>query len=644
MNLENYSKNGTARYVGGGGVLALFAIVVLLGTITQYFAAAFDYHPALGSPIVGRLYAPWSWLVWQGQYFDHAPELFGKAYITFFVGVAVIGLAYAFAIAFGARRSKKHFGLHGDSHWATLEEIQNAGLLPSKPDELSRAFICGGWKDGDGKIRYLRHVGPEHMALYAPPRSGKGLSVVVPTLLSTQASVIVYDQKRELWNLTAGWRSSEGGTTCIKFDPSSIEGSAAFNPCEEVRIGTLYEVGDAQNIATMLADPDSKGLKDHFAITAHALLVGVILHEGYRARLKNGFVTLPEVMAAMADPDRPVDDFLNEMLKNKWGPGNTTHIPIAQAARETMNKPDDERGSVISTAQSYLALYRDPILAKNVSRSDFKVTQLANSEKPVSLYLCVSAEDKDRMKPLIKLVVSQIIRILMRPEIKFVNGREVKPHRHGVDVVLDEAMALGKLEVLQESLGYMPGYGVRALIVVQDREQQLEYYGQHTTMPGMCRVTVAFAPTENTTAEWLSAKTGEATVVEDDTSTSGSRTGVWLKNVSHNYRSVKRPLMTPGEIQRLPAAVKEGDKVVAPGNLLIFSAGTAPIYGHQTPFFFDPEFVRRAAIPPPAAIAVLNAQPRHEASPAARFTDILQRRKGRIVDPDTGEITVTETA
>ena len=80
-----------------------------------------------------------------------------------------------------------------------------------------------------------------------------------------------------------------------------------------------------------------------------------------------------------------------------------------------LNRPDEERGSVLSTAMSFLSLYRDPLVAKNVARSDFKVGDLMNYERPVTLYLVVRAEDKDRMRPLMRLIINQLVRVLLAP-------------------------------------------------------------------------------------------------------------------------------------------------------------------------------------------------------------------------------------
>jgi type IV secretion system protein VirD4 len=69
---------------------------------------------------------------------------------------------------------------------------------------------------------------------------------------------------------------------------------------------------------------------------------------------------------------------------------------IAAAGRDMLNRPDNERGSVLSTAMSFLSLYRDPLVRKNTSRGDFSIHDLMNHDKPVTLYLVVRPSDKDR--------------------------------------------------------------------------------------------------------------------------------------------------------------------------------------------------------------------------------------------------------
>jgi type IV secretion system protein VirD4 len=232
----------------------------------------------------------------------------------------------------------------------------------------------------------------------------------------------------------------------LRFDPGAATGSIGFNPLAEIRLGTPHEVGDVQNLVTILVDPDGKGLVDRWAKTSHAL------------------------------------------LDNRWA-GGGTHPTIAAAAREMTNRPDEERGSVLSTAMSFLSLYRDPLIARNVSHSDFRIMDLMNHEKPVSLYLIVCAEDKDRMKPLMRLIINQLVRVLLRPEITYAGGRPQMPHRrHRLLLMLDEFPSYGKLEVFQEALAYIAGHGIKAYLIMQDIAQLWGAYSRDESIISNCHV------------------------------------------------------------------------------------------------------------------------------------------------------------
>ena len=96
--------------------------------------------------------------------------------------------------------------LHGSARWATEKDIRETGLL-----DASEGVYVGGWKPKRGShLHYLRHDGPEHVLAFAPTRSGKGVSLVIPTLLAWNESAVIYDIKGENWAKTAGFRSQAG--------------------------------------------------------------------------------------------------------------------------------------------------------------------------------------------------------------------------------------------------------------------------------------------------------------------------------------------------------------------------------------------------------------------------------------------------
>jgi len=166
--------------------------------------------------------------------------------------------------------SRPNLSLHGSARWAELDDIRAARLLPAKRSWFKKQtakntpqndyVYVGAWQDAQGTTHYLKHNGPEHVLCYAPTRSGKGVGLVIPTLLSWAHSAVITDLKGELWTVTAGWRKQHAGNKVIRFDPASPRNSACWNPLNEIRMNDGLEVGDVQNLATLIVDPDGRGL------------------------------------------------------------------------------------------------------------------------------------------------------------------------------------------------------------------------------------------------------------------------------------------------------------------------------------------------------------------------------------------------
>ena len=384
-----------------GQIIVVFAVVV--GGVwfaTEWLASELGYQWRLGLPwfTLGGIpfYCPWRLFEWWYTYDAYAPQLFNKAgLIAASSGFAGIGVAVAGSL--WRARQNKFVTTYGSSRWAFPHEIRKAGLFRS-----SGVFL-GRWEE-----RYLRHDGPEHVMAFAPTRSGKGVGLVIPTLLSWPESTVVHDIKGENWQLTAGWRSKF--SHCLLFNPTDPR-SARYNPLLEVRKGP-NEVRDVQNIADILVDPEGAlERRNHWEKTSHSLLVGVILHVLYAEEDK----TLARVATFLSDPQRSFKHTLRKMMEtNHVGTPEKplVHPVVASAAREVLNKSENERSGVLSTAMSFLGLYRDPVVARTTAACDWRIADLVDADHPVSLYLVVPPSDISRTKPLVRLVLNQIGRHL----------------------------------------------------------------------------------------------------------------------------------------------------------------------------------------------------------------------------------------
>ncbi len=529
--------------------------------------------------------------------------------------------------------------LHGSAHWATPSEVRRMSLLP-QPGKVRdwlrktivrkavRSTICyvGGYPDDRGQPQYLQHSGAEHIIAFAPTRSGKGVGLVLPTLLGGwMESAVVHDIKGENYLLTAGWRR-QMGHRILKFNPGfGLPGDedmgnqkaqcCHFNPLEEVRIGSHFEVKDVMNIATMIVDPDGKGLNDHWQKTGFALLTSVILHVLYAEPDK----TLRGVAAYLNDPElSSVNDAFNKMMKVEHDPEGRfhwrdqrgepvkVHPVIAQSAKEMLNKAENEQSGVISTMMSFLSLYRDPIVAEWTEYSDFHILDLQDGEDPVTLYLVTSPEDKNRLKPLIRLILNLVAsKFTAADRLVAKKGRMVCVGKHPLLMLLDEFPSLGKMDVFQDTIAFLAGYNVKLFLIAQDKSQledEGHAYGRSGALAiiNNCHIRVIYAPNEITTAEWISKMLGKKTVVLENANQSYE--GGFIPSPKGQSRSISyqgRELQTADEVLRLRGPVKNGSDIVTAGDMLILVAGFAPIYGQQILYFKDGVFLKRAQVPAP---------------------------------------------
>jgi type IV secretion system protein VirD4 len=573
--------------------MRLFAVVSVLvlslaglwGS-TQYVAAELHDAPELGTPWAKlgelRIYPPWGWVVWGRLYASRAPTPFRNAGAM--TTLAALGGAAVAALAALRRTSPAPSSAHGSSRWATTSEIRAAGLVRDEGVVICQTGEAEFRRtvDAAGRIRttavrlgaLVRHDGPEHVFCFAPTRSGKGVGLVIPTLLSWPHSVLVYDIKKENWALTAGWRRQFSRTW--RFEPTAID-SVRFNPLLEIRKG-LSEVKDTQNVADILVDPTGeRETKDHWQTTAHSLLTGAILHVLYAEPGK----TLAGVAAFLSDPSRPGADALKRMLETRHLPSGP-HPVVAQAAREMLNKSDNELSGVFSTAMSCLGLYRDPVIARNTAVSDFRIADLMNGDAPASLYLVVPPSDLARTRPIIRLMLNQIGRRLT--ESMQVGGKTAYKHR--LLLLLDEFPSLGKLEFFETALAFIAGYGLKAFLIAQSLNQLEKAYGPHNSILDNCHIRFTYAANDDRTARRISDLLGQATEKRLQRSYSGS--GFFLTHRSESEHEYARPLLTPGEVNQL----SQDDAVLLVGGLL-------PYRARKVRYFLDPRFHGRDGMPPP---------------------------------------------
>jgi type IV secretion system protein VirD4 len=552
-----------------GHVIVVCAVVLIfVWAATEWTAWRLAFQPELGRPWFAPLgwpvYPPPAFFWWWFAYEAYAPAIFIEgAYIAGSGGIAAIFAAIAMSV--WRAGEAKNVTTYGSARWAELGEIRRAGLLHAQ------GVLLGRFRGA-----YLQHDGPEHVLCFAPTRSGKGVGLVVPTLLTWPGSAIVHDIKGENWSLTAGWRAKFGRV--FMFDPTNAA-SAAYNPLLEVRRGE-WEVRDVQNIADVLVDPEGAlERRNHWEKTSHSLLVGAILHVLYGEPNK----TLAGVASFLSDPRRPIESTLRAMMTTPHLRAQGVHPVVASAARELLNKSENERSGVLSTAMSFLGLYRDPVVAQVTRHCDWRIHDLVKGSSPATLYLVVPPSDISRTKPLVRLILNQIGR-------RLTEELQPKARRHRLLLMLDEFPALGRLDFFESALAFMAGYGLKGFLIAQSLNQIEKAYGLNNSILDNCHVRVSFATNDERTAKRVSDALGTATELRAMKNYAGHRLSPWLGHLMVSRQETARPLLTPGEVMQLP-----------PEDELVMVSGCPPIRAKKARYYEDPELKARILPPPQLA-------------------------------------------
>lgn len=585
-------KRRTKKYI-------LISIITLVSLIIISFVVGniYIYYKAQGITL-NDVINPFFLFPYFSEFYSN--YLVNKAF-RLILGVFLILIAIAGTVILKIKRETSH----GTARWANLDDLDELKVLQKEySDGVVLGEVNGIINDHEiiNKLKVINKYkiidnSNTHIALIAPTRAGKGVGVIIPTLLNWLASTIVLDLKKENYVKTAGFREKVLKHKVLKFAPHD-ENSCSYNPLAQIRLKTKYEYVDTQIIADILTDPGEKGNKDHWITQATALLVAVILHVCYEKDKQGEVASLGHVMDFFNDPSKPILNRILELMtyqhtdnseffysiydssQNK-GVNPGTHPIVARTAAEIINKDPKESSGIISSCITAITLYKDPIIRKNTTAVDFKINDLMNDKTPVDLYVVIEAASISVLSPLVRILISQIIGILC-PRMDNPNK---SPHKHKLLLMLDEFPAFGKIPLLEKALAYIAGYGMKAVIIAQGINQLTQAYGDKNMILENCSTAVFYTPqaTDKNTAELISSLLGKKTIKVKNKSFKPLKLD--SSNMSENL--IGRELLTPEEVMRYSNKKN-----------LIFFKGYPTYRGIKIEYFNNPYFKDKAKIKP----------------------------------------------
>ena len=504
------------------GTLAIFAIKPSWEEIKAYSGLRLDkqfiylYNKML---IFWRSYYKHFDDIGFSSYNFYAPKLFIATFLPYTL-LGVFGWIFRAPIM-DWRPFKKAESIHGESRWATNKDIKKMGL------RSKQGVLLGMYKK-----RLLIADGFQHILLFAPTGAGKGVGFVIPNLLFWRDSAIVHDIKLENYELTSGWRKKHLKQKVFLWNPADPDGvSHCYNPMDWISKKPGQMVDDVQKIGNFLL-PEQEFWQNE----ARALLTGIML---YLVADESKPATLGEVVRTLRN-----DDVVYNLAVVLDTMGKKIHPVAYMNIASYLQKPDKERGSVTSTANSSLELWANPLIDTTTATSDFNLHHFKIT--PHTCYVGLTPDNISRLKPLMSMFYQQVAAFFTahtpRPEEKF-----------GVLMLMDEFPTLGKMEQFLAGIAYFRGYKVRLFLIIQDTEQLKGIYEESGMNSFLSNSTyrITFAANNMETANLISQLLGNKTA--DQISYNKPKyldlnPGARSLHVSHTQRA----LLLPQEVIQLP--------------------------------------------------------------------------------------------
>lgn len=533
-------------------VLSAFALASGLYLSGYFFLFLNKQNPRQATPLTILQYS---------HYYGNNP-----AFRSSLIGCSATGfgiISFFAALVFIPRNR----ALHGEAKFATPQEIKKRGLLNSDG-------ILVGQIDG----RYLTIPGQQGAILSAPPRSGKGVGVVIPNLLNFPGSVIVVDIKRENWAITAGFRQKHGQQVFL-FDPLSETGeTACWNPLFYVSDNADIRVSDIQRIAEMLYIVEP-GKDSFWALSSRTLFLGIAL---YLFETPHTTRTIGEILRQGMTGGTTGEGFAEHwkrIIKGRKSGQHPLSWQCEAAISEVIDLASQTASGIRKEFTSKLSLWLNPLLDAATTSNDFDLRALR--EKPITIYVGVTPDNLDRIRPVLSLFFQQAIGL---------QTRELPEHnpllKHQVLLLLDEFTSLGRIPIIETSCGFLPGYNLRILLVIQTPSQLRSVYGRDgaDTLIKTLAGRIVFAPKDYADAQDISNELGSTTVKGKSRSRPMWGTG---KGNSTTESDQRRMLLLPQEVKEL------GDD-----KEIIIYEGIRPVLADKIIYYQDKNFINRVLSPP----------------------------------------------
>ncbi|MEE7546051.1 type IV secretory system conjugative DNA transfer family protein [Xanthomonas sp. Kuri4-1] len=453
----------------------------------------------------------------------------GKIKMAGYLGGGLVGLVYLLVLYLVFKPRKQ--ALHGDARFANGGDLARNGLF--KPS--ANGIVVGKF---NGKL--VRLSGQQFVILAAPTRSGKGVGIVIPNLLEYQESVVVLDIKQENFDLTSGWRASQGQEVFL-FNPFAEDRRThRWNPLSYVSTDPAFRVSDLMSIAAMLYPDGSDDQKFWVSQARNAFMAfALYLFENWDDEQSLGFPggagapTLGGVYRLSSGDGSDLKKYLKSLSERKFLSGNAR-----SAFANLLSQAEETFASIMGTLKEPLNAWINPVLDAATSGDDFLLTDLRR--KKMTVYIGIQPNKLAESRLIINLLFSQIINL---------NTKELPKSNPDLKyqclLLMDEFTSIGKVDIIASAVAYMAGYNIRLLPIIQSMAQLDATYGRDVSRTIITNhaLQILYAPREQQDANDYSEMLGYTTVRKQNV-TRG-------REVTRSVTEERRALMLPQELKAM---------------------------------------------------------------------------------------------
>lgn len=522
----------------------------------------------------------------------------------------------------------------GTARWATTRELKKLGLIAKNPEGviLGQSSEAKGVITGSDSFEITRFGNlisdnsAYHAIIVGATGSGKGVGVIMPTLLTWKESVMVVDPKGESYDYTAGYRSTF--SEVFYFDPTiNAEEAKArhIKPCHINPLDFIPRTSEAiAEIGNMCLsihpDQSKEAYWDKTPRMMLEMLIGHVLIKGKKKSLPEAaslimtsekYETIFEnILNAYDDDPVPESDPLHDVAVMVQ---NNASLFFQMATGQNA----EQLVTHISTVKGDLGVYSNSSSAELLSYSDFSLDDIMDGEKPISIYMCIPVKQIERITPMFMLIYSLILKSFL--------GRDQK-HRHKLLLLLDEFSQFKKFTTIAEQIPFVRSYGIKIMAFIQSISQLDEYYGHNgaKALLDNFQLKVYLKATAPETTEYFERLLGKKTLLMKKTSFSHNRKSQGVESYSESTSEQGRSLLTAEEILNLPLY-----------EMMIFRPGMYPYLGKKVQHYADKRFTEKLNLPVlPATIKPFT----HEENIKPEFPTELSEEELRSIDRFTLEL------